>query len=131
MTKDYLEALKETFESPQEFTPEKLQKLIQETMDYFREMQEKFASKDPAVRDAAMKAALEMKVALEAQMESICKLTGLDPAQLSSFAEDTSRMSASEKEAFDQVKKQLNQLRPVANAHEAFKKRAPKFNLAG
>ena len=131
MSKSYMNALKETFENPEGFTPEKLQALIQETLSYFKEMQAQFTSKDPAVREAATKAALEMKVALEGYMENLCKLTGLDPAQLSSFAEDTSRMTSTEKEAFDDVKKQLHQLRPVAHAHEAFKRRVPKLNLAG
>ncbi len=131
MKNQYLETLKATFSDPENFSPEKLQGLIQETLAYFREMQEKLASKDPAAREEAMKTALEMKAALEEQMEAICKLTGLDPAQLSSLADDTSRLGPAEKEAFESVKKELNQLRPVATAHNVFKKRVPKVGLAG
>jgi DNA-binding transcriptional regulator GbsR (MarR family) len=131
MTKQYIETLKETFSDPKNFSPEKLQGLIQETVTYFREMQGKLASKDPEAREEAMKAALEMKQALEDQMETICQLTGLDPAQLSSLGDDTSRMAPVEKEAFETVKEQLKELRPVAAAHNVFKKRAPKLGLVG
>lgn len=131
MTTQYLETLKETFSDPKNFSAEKLQGLIQETVGYFREMQEKLASKDPAAREEALKAALEMKQALESQMETICELTGLDPAQLSSLGDDTSRMGPSEKQAFETVKEQLKELRPVAAAHNVFKKRVPKVGLVG
>jgi DNA-binding transcriptional regulator GbsR (MarR family) len=131
MKKEYLETLKDTFSDPKNFSPEKLQGLIQETMSCFREMQEKLTSKDPAVREEAMKAALEMKAVLEEQMETICKLTGLDPSQLSSLADDTSKMAPVQKEAFESVKSQLQQLRPAAAANSMFKKRAPKIGLAG
>jgi len=131
MKNQYLETLKATFSDPKNFSPEKLQGLIQETLATFKEMQEKLASKDPAAREEAMKTALEMKSALEEQMEAICKLTGMDPAQLSSLADDTSRMAPAEKEAFESVKEQLQTLRPVASAHNVFKKRVPKVGLAG
>ena len=131
MKKQYLETLKETFSDPKNFSPEKLQGLIQETMTYFREMQEKLSSKDPKVREEALQGALEMKKTLEEQMESICALTGLDPSQLTALGDDTSRMSPVEKQAFEGVKEQLKELRPAAAAHNLFKKRVPKVGLVG
>lgn len=106
MTQPYLETLKETFAHPEAFSAEKLQSLVGETMEYFQNLQQKFQSEDPKEREKAMDAALEMKEALEAQMESLCQSLGIDPSQLAQVAKEFSK-TEEEKVALKAMKEQF------------------------
>lgn len=129
MNTNLIETLKETLGDPTQLNPEKLKKLIDETMSFFQEIQGKFDSKDPKQREDALAAAGELKQALEIQMESLAKMTGLDPTQMASLAEHTS-YTPEEKEALDDMKAKLQTFQSPA-AKSAPRKKAPKLRLIG
>ncbi|MES2273083.1 MAG: hypothetical protein V4487_02695 [Chlamydiota bacterium] len=103
--------LQETFSDLQNLTPDKLQGLIQETMKVFSTLQEKIHSNDPKEREEALNIALALKESLQTQAESVCEKMGLDPSQLSAFAENATNFSAEEWENLSGVKKDLDSFR--------------------
>jgi hypothetical protein len=130
MANAYVNTLEETFGDVQNFTPEKMQSLVTNTLEYFQGLQEKFAAEDPAIREEALTAALEVKEALEKQMQSLSKLAGVDPSQF-----DPSReASDQDKQILDEMKKQLSLLRgekettPKSNVT---KRKQPKLKIVG
>ncbi len=112
MLENYLELLNQTFTEPNAVPTEKLKTLIEETMRLFREIREKFTSKDPKDREEAMQLSMEMKQALEAQMENISKVTGIDPSQFSSFSENFGSLSREEQALVEQIKTQFKDVSP-------------------
>ncbi|HSX25966.1 MAG TPA: hypothetical protein VLE89_03055 [Chlamydiales bacterium] len=131
MSTDLIETLKETLSDPAQLTPEKLKVLINETLKFFQDLQGKFDSKDPKQREEAFISAGDLKQALEIQMESLMKLTGLDPAQMAALVE-TVQYSTEEKEAIDSVKSRMQEFQSHAKAKQASSKtKAPKIRLMG
>lgn len=84
MTNTYLKTVEEMFEDLGGFTPDKMQALIGETMEYFTDLQARFGSEDAEVREKALNMAKEVQKGLEKQIESICKKAGFEPSELAS-----------------------------------------------
>lgn len=131
MSNTYLELLKQMFGDPTQLSPEKLEALIEETMKFFREIQEKIQSNDPKLRDEALQASLEVKQALEQQMDVLCKMTGLDHAQLMAMAKNPNNMNSEEWKLVEEVRKKLAGLSPEDRAQTVFKKQAQKIKIMG
>ncbi len=112
MTTNYMNLLKETFNDLNSLTPEKLTGLVDETMKYFQDLQGKITSKEPGVREEALKESMALRETLEKQMVELCESTGLDPAQLAAYAEDTANMSPQDQAMIANVKDKLKGLQP-------------------
>ena len=106
-----IEQLQETFGGGVNFTPEKLQGLIQETMKAFSLIQTKIQSKDPKEKEEGLLMALELKAALEQQAETLCKSVGMSPAQLNDFVENAENFSKDEWDTLGVAKKELDVLK--------------------
>ena len=110
MSTAYKDLIQQTFADIQSLDAEKLLFLADETMKYFRDLQEKIASPEPSVREEVMKESLELKEILETQMLAFCKTMGLNPAQLANMAENSAGVSPQEKALIDQIKDKFKAL---------------------
>ncbi len=108
MTHSLIKQLKETLGNLENFSPEKLQGIIQETLKTFQELQEKLQSPDPRVREKAMDTALVLKTSLEEQTASLCHSMGMSPTELSRFVENPANFSQTEWEALGSAKADLD-----------------------
>lgn len=129
MANAYVNTLEETLGDVGNFTPEKMQSLVTSTLEYFQGLQEKFTAEDPAIREEALTAALEVKEALEKQMTSLAKLAGVDPSHFDPTREATEK----DREILDEMKKQLTLLRGDKEVKEGvkLKHKAPKLKIVG
>jgi hypothetical protein len=114
MTLPLIEQLQETFGGGT-FTPEKLQGLIQETLKAFQVLHTKIKSQDPKERQEGLKMALELKRALEAQSENLCRSAGMSPTQLAAFVENSENFSQEEWDTLGIAKKELEALKVGLN----------------
>lgn len=99
----YIESLNGLFGDLAGLTPEKLQGFVGETMAQLTSLKEQLESNDPKVKEAGMKAAEELKVALESQMETMAKMIGEDPAQLAALMGNMNPMDLQDQEILKQV----------------------------
>lgn len=129
MLESYLELLNQTFAEPTSVATEKLKSLIEETMRLFKEIREKFGSKDPKDREEAMRLSMEMKQALEAQMDHISKITGIDPSQFAAFSENSGNLSKEEQALVEQIKVQFRDVSPEKS--EIHKKKMANAKVMG
>jgi hypothetical protein len=86
MNSSYVDLLKETFEDMENISLEKIQKLSQETANYFSEIQGKLS--DPIGKKEAEVEAAEIQDFLDAQMEKLSQMTGMNLSQLIAMAEN-------------------------------------------
>lgn len=130
MTNEYLKTLEEAFQDPNHFSKEKMEKVVAETVEYLKDLKERFESGDPHVQEKAMEMALVVQKGLEAQVESICKATGLDLDTLSKMASD---MAPAEKAELTNADAKFDAAlgnKPV-EARGPRLKRSNKINLVG
>jgi hypothetical protein len=104
MSKKYIDNLNKIFEASGAPSQEKLMNLMDESMEFFREIKSKMESDDPEKREEALKETLEIKWILESKMQSLSEKTGLNMNQLAALAENTSRMSPEERSAIESAK---------------------------
>src|SRR5690242_415073 len=109
MKNSYLDLLKETFQDASIMNPEKVKRLAQETPKFFQEMQAKFFSKDPKLKEEAEQVLVEAKEMLETQMEKLLQLTGLTVEELTALAKDPKQITEEEQEALAEMKKSLSE----------------------
>jgi hypothetical protein len=114
MDNQYFKLLQETFSDVQSMTPDKLRKVIDESMQYFQTLQGRFASENPKDREEALAESMELRGLLEKQMAALCEATGFDPAQLTAFVEDASNFSPQDQEILNEVKAKLKTFAPAA-----------------
>jgi hypothetical protein len=118
-------------------TPEKLQSLIQETLKVFQLLQTKINSNDPKEKEEALGMALQLKQALEAQAENLCKSVGMNPSQLAEFVSNPENFSKDEWDTLGIARKELDVLKDALDVkgNESkllrVKKKNPKTWLAG
>lgn len=110
MTTRYLDVLKATLGDFRQIKPEQMQNLLKETLEVFRELQEKMKSNDPAQQEEAKEYALKIREELNQQAERLMAETGLTMSDLTEFAknnpvsQDTSDMI---KKEFEQIKLEI------------------------
>lgn len=121
MATSYKELVQETFSDVTTLTPDKLNVLVEETMRYFQEMQEKLASGEADAKEQVLRESIELKQILEKQMATLCDASGLSPAQLAAYAEHGT-ISPQEKLFIEDVKKKFQTLMPK-KAEKGRKKR--------
>lgn len=126
MNKKFLDNLKAILSDPSKLNINMLNGFVDETMAYFKELQEIMGSDDQEKKKEAMKDALEIKGQIEKQMADISKMTGLTPEQMMAFASNSSNLKESEWKIIEEARKKL--LGSQKPAHEAHK---PEFKIVG
>jgi len=109
MTK-YNNKLKEILANKEPLTPERLQSLMMETMQFLNELRTKMTSKEIQVREEAMSETLELKELLEAQMDALGQSIGANPFRLSEM-DLMGLINENEQEAFAHAKEKFNGLK--------------------
>ena len=99
----------EIFANPENFTPEKLEGLIHETLKFFNDLRTQLASPDEKVREEAMKAANALKTQLEEQAATLCQSVGMDPEMLATYINTPNHFSTDEWQAIEKAKDELNE----------------------
>ena len=127
----YVESLKGVFGDLSGLTPEKLQGFVGETMSQLMNLREQLESTDPEVREEGMKAAQELKEVLESQMESMAKLIGNDPSQLTALLGGGSAMDIQDQEILENAKEQFKHLKSSFSPANETKKVHQKVNVIG
>lgn len=123
MDHSYLDLLNETFSDPSKLSLENLKNFVNETVKFFSEIKEKMASGDPVATEEALKTSYSVKAVLEDKMDDLCKLTGLDPSQLSMMSENPDNLNSDE---YNLVKEAKNQLSVFVGQDKAPKNRLGK-----
>ncbi len=109
---DQLEKLlQEAFGDLDNLSAEKMKKLIQEAAKVFTDLQEKTSSSDPKDREEALKTALSLKGAMQAQTEELGKLAGIDPEILLSLASDQEKISPETMAELNSTKREFQAFR--------------------
>ncbi len=133
MSTKLIETLKGTVGDLSALNADKLKTLLDETLRFFQEMQEKMASPETQKREEALQSALELKQALEGQMELLLEQTGYDMSQMAALME-TAQYSVNEKEVLDEIKSKLREFqKPMGEEtpKRSAKRKAPKLRLIG
>jgi len=127
----YVDSLKGVFGDLAGLTPEKLQGFVGETMSQLMSLREQLESTDPKVREEGMQAAQELKNVLESQMESMAKLIGDDPSQLTALLGGASAMDIQDQEILENAKEQFKHLKSSFSPANETKKVHQKVNVIG
>jgi len=106
----YLETLNQVFDESGFPSKEKVLGLMDETLSFFKQIQTKMKSGDPAAQKAAFEETLEMKRILEAKMQALTEKTGLDLRELAALSENPDNMSSEERTMLDAAKAKLERL---------------------
>lgn len=129
MDNAYLDLLNETFSDPSKLSLDGLKVFINETVKFFAEIKGRLASGDAAIKEDALNASMEVKKVLETKMDALCKLTGLDPSQLSVMSENPDNMNPEE---YDLVQGAKSQFSSFVDEGRGIAKKSPKIrNLQG
>lgn len=123
----YLQNLQELFGDLSALTPEKLQSFVGETMKKLFDLKHQLESSDPKTREEGIRAATELKEALESQLEQMAKLAGVDPAQWAGMLNQT--LSDQEQEILQNAKEQFQYLKNSFTSEN--KKVNNKVNIIG
>jgi ribosomal protein L9 len=87
MSSQLEKALEETFADISNLSQEKMGELLKEALKTFKSLQQMTHSSDPAEREEALRIASSIKQSLNAQIETISKQAGVDPALFASYSE--------------------------------------------
>lgn len=93
--------------NPAQMTGDKLKSFVDETMQYFQELQEMLKSEDAEKKTEALQKALEVKQHLEEQMKAISKMTGMTPEQLLAYAANSATLNEGEWKSIEEIRGKL------------------------
>ncbi len=102
-----LEKIEEIFGNPEKFSPENMERLVQETLHFFGDLKVKLESKDEQVRTQALETSEALKEKLEEQALVLCKSIGMDPKALEDFVSDPSQFTSEEWSTMQQTKDEM------------------------
>lgn len=80
MKNDFIEAMKQVFENPEQMDTDQIRKLIAETNSYFASLEEVFESDDEKAKEEAIKSALDLKELLESKIHLFSPFFGKQPS---------------------------------------------------
>ncbi len=98
---NYLKTLAQLFDNPEVSSQDKVLNLMDETVNFIKDIKGKLESGDPEVQKEAFAETIEMKKLLESKMQGLADKTGLDIAQLASLAQNSNAMTAEQKSAIE------------------------------
>jgi hypothetical protein len=105
-TPDFLKQIQELSEDPQNISSEQLDTLMQTSLQFFDQMRGQVTSQDPEEQQRAQKVLADLQIALEEQSKHLCKSLGIDPSQLTTFAEDPDALSPEDAAALSKAQKE-------------------------
>ena len=117
MSNPILEKIKSILANPSSMNMEKLKGFVEETTEYFRNLQMRATATKPEEREKAMQEALELKAGLEEQMGELSKVTGLSPEQMMSLAGNAEHLNPSERKILEEAQKKLTGLKKESKIH--------------
>jgi hypothetical protein len=103
-----IEKIEEIFGDPEKFSPENMQHLLHETLEFFGDLKFKLESKDEKVRNDALESAAVLKTKLEEQALELCKSIGMDPNTLENYLNDPSHFTPEELGAIENTKAEMD-----------------------
>ena len=107
MANPFLNKIEEFFGKPDQFTPEKMESFVQETISFFMDLQAKINSPDEKDREAAKKSAEEMKAKLEEQLLKLCESVGMSPQEITQHINTAAHFSPKDWEAIQSAKTEI------------------------
>lgn len=103
--------IQESFEAPETMTPDKLKGLIQETLRFFHQVQERLSSKEETIRIEALQEASDLKTLLEDQVARLCSQLGKSPDEILALAQERKRFSEKEWETLNEARADIKQFK--------------------
>ncbi len=107
MTAALIKQFGEVLKDVGSLSQEKLQKLIQDTMAVFRDLQTRIVSANAEEKERAFEEALELKHALESYASTLAGSVGMNADQLARFSENPSNFSQKEWESMGEARREL------------------------
>ena len=108
MENDLEKLLKSAFADPASLSHEKLEEVVQETIRSFTALGSQLHSSDPEQKEGAKQAIQTIKDLIQGQSSQIAQKLGIDPSELSSFAENTDNFSDDEWAELTEMKEELS-----------------------
>ena len=106
-----LEKIEEIFRDPEQFSQENVQKLVQETLQFFGDLKLKLQSNDEKVRTEALETASILKLKLEEQAMALCKSIGMDPKSLENYIGNPSHFTSEEWNSIERTKTEMDEFK--------------------
>lgn len=103
----FLAKFESIFSDVDNFTPENMESLVQDSLKMFKDLQEKLESSDPKVQEKALKTTIELKRKLEAQAKSIYETTKMNEKQLDEFMHDPKNFSKKDWNSMEKAEDRL------------------------
>jgi hypothetical protein len=122
MTNAIIDKIQKLFGEPGQFTPENMESLIRETVEFFNELKTKLQSPDEKVREEATQVASALKTKLEEQAVALCESLGMDPKVLEAYINTPANFSTEEWQAMEKAKAELQNYKEAASKMEAGEK---------
>lgn len=108
MENDLENLLKNAFADPSSLSHEKLEEVVQQTIKSFTALGSQLNSAHPDEKEGAMQAIQSIKDLIQGQSSEIAKNLGLDPSELSAFAENTDNFTEEEWKELTDMKEELS-----------------------
>jgi hypothetical protein len=112
MSNDMFDNIEEKIEGlfghPENFSPENMQTLINETLQFFNELKQKLASPNEKDREEAKAFANALKTKLEEKAMALCQSLGMDLKTLENYIKNPANFSSAEWQAMSQAQSDLD-----------------------
>lgn len=108
MENDLEKLLKNAFGNPASLSPENLEEVVQETIRSFTALGSQLHSSNPEEKEGALQAIQSIKELIQGQSSEIAKKLGIDPSEMSAFAENTDNFTDEEWEELSDMKEELS-----------------------
>lgn len=122
MNHTILQKIDKLFGSPDQFSPENMETLVHETIQFFNELKTKLESSDEKVREEALQTASLLKTKLEEQALKLCESIGMDPQSLESYISSPANFSSEEWQAMEKAKSEIKNYKDSAMKLESGEK---------
>lgn len=103
----FLEKFESIFSDVDNFTPENMESLVDESLKMFKDLQEKLESGDPKVQEKALETTIELKRRLEDQAKSIYETTKMNEKQLDEFMKNPQNFDKKEWASLEKAQEDL------------------------
>jgi hypothetical protein len=107
MTAALIKQFEEVLKDVGSLSQEKLQKLVQDTLVVFQDLQKRIISANAEEKERAFEEALELKHALESYSATLAGSVGMNADQLARFSENPSNFSQKEWENMGEARREL------------------------
>ena len=104
MDESAIKKIEELLDDPEMFSPENMEKMIQEIAGFFSQLKMAMESPDEKKRAEALLLVSDMRKRLESQVLNLCKTMGVDPEQLKTYVNNQALFSPEEWQAMENAK---------------------------